>query len=332
MQAYWADVVAMEERSPCRRGEQVPEAQQVQPARAAEGTRSSGHTVNSSHDQRSGSDDNSQRGGLPALSLGSDRVYAAQHAQHAPPAAERTCPPRQSANSSDDQRNDGGGGEQGDLPALSLGSDRVYAAQHAQHVDHTSHAGPDALLNEDHAPSTRRGVIGTEEMRAAAADTAAFPPDVGGMSEPFRCPGQVPHMTTESRVVPTCVSGKTCTAQRMPSQGATDRHAERCKREKSADPVFERLVCDSETFNAHLSAQRYRWPGFSDIGPVRTSDASGSGSGSGRSSSAAAVQERGFEGASGARLLMRIAMEYCKHGTVAVVSAVCRLLLLRCLS
>ena len=69
-----------------------------------------------------------------------------------------------------------------------------------------------------------------------------------------------------------------------------------------------------------------------ETGPARTSDASESDSGSGRSSSAAAAPESGFEGAGSARLVMRIAMEYCEHGAVPVVSAVCRLRLLHCLS
>ena len=215
-----------------------------------------------------------EQSALPALSIASGRVHAAQHTQHAPSAADRTFSAIQGANSLDNQRNNGAGREVSLMPALSLGSERVHAAEHTQHVD-----GPSQV--------------------------------------------SVQCMHTEGPVVPTCMSGRSHTAQRTPPLSTANGQTESCQHEEPyrLEYAIAMFVRDSETLSAQLSAQRYWWPGLktlacqasskSDTGPVRSFCPSGSGI-------AATAQEREVEGGDGARLLMRIAMEYCKHGAVPV--------------
>ena len=265
VQAYWADVVAME----CSTGED--EAMVAIAPSPAKYTPSLGQGANRSDDQQTNVTDG-EKSDLPTRSIASGRMHASQHA---PPAAERTFSPIHGTNSSDDRRNNGAGREVSLMPALSLGSERVHAAEHAQHADHPTQMSVQCMLTED-------------------------------------------------RVVPTCMSGRTHTAQRptLPLS-TTNGNPELCQLEQPYHTEFGSFVCDSERLSAQLSEQRYRWRGLetltcqasskSDVRPARTLCPSGSSCGG-----AATAQEREVEGGGGARLLMRIAMEYCEHGAVPV--------------
>ena len=181
-------------------------------------------------------------------------------------------------------------------------------------------------------------MLGTEEReetRGAALDVAAVPQDTD-VSEPGLLRGQPSGLRKlmQGRFVPACMSGRTHAAPRMPSLGTIDEHPgpEHGKPgQRTPIPAkYKRFVHGSESFNVHLSAQRYRWPGLKPYsapyfsktgGPARSLCRSGSGSSSG---GAAAARERELKGGGGARLLMRIAMEYCKHGAVLVMCVRCR--------